>query len=155
MLSTKILRLSRSLWTGVLFLLVIATFSMSASAQRVAITYLTSDIPAVGSFNDTNLVNPWGMSLSPSGPWWISDNGTGLSTLYVVSGQQQGLVVTIPSASGSGTGTPSGTVYNGTTDFQIDRQMTPFLFCTEDGTISGWYGGSKETLIKLSLSTGV
>ena len=91
---------------------------------------------------DAHLVNPWGMSISPSGPWWISDNGTGLSTLYIASGAPQSLVVTIPSGTGSGTGTPTGTVYNGTSDFKINGIVPPFLFCTEDGTISGWYAGT-------------
>jgi len=33
-------------------------------------------------------------------------------------------------------------VYNGTSGFKINGQVTPFLFCTEDGTISGWYAGT-------------
>ncbi len=135
---------SRLALMALLSLMAIAALSLPASAQKVNITYLTSDITAVGSYNDTNLVNPWGMSTSPSGPWWISDNNSGLSTLYVASGQPQSLVVTIPPASGSGTGSPSGTVYNAsTTSFKIHDQATPFLFCTEDGTISGWYAGSQ------------
>ncbi len=126
-----------------LMLLTIALLALPASAQKVNIIDLTSDITAVGPNQDTNLVNPWGMSISPQGPWWISDNGTGLSTLYDGSGISQGLVVTIPSYNGQGTGTPTGTVYNGSsTDFKINGQATPFLFSTEDGTISGWYGGS-------------
>lgn len=127
----------------ILSLVVAAVLSLPAFAQKVDVTLLTSDIPNVGSVHDPNLVNPWGMSISPTGPWWISDNGTGLSTLYDGSGAIQSLVVTIPPASGSGTGTPSGTVYNpSTTDFKIHGFATPFLFCTEDGTISGWYTGS-------------
>jgi uncharacterized protein (TIGR03118 family) len=134
---------SRPGWTAMLSLLAIMAFSLSASAQKVNITNLTSDITAVGSYNDTNLVNPWGMSTAPAGPWWFSDNASGLSTLYIASGQPQGLVVTIPPASGSGPGSPSGTVYNASTsDFKIHNQSTPFLFCTEDGTISGWYAGT-------------
>jgi len=135
---------SRPGWIAMLSLLAIAALSLPASAQKVNITNLTSDITAVGAFNDTNLVNPWGMSTAPSGPWWISDNNSGLSTLYIASGQPQGLVVTIPPASGSGTGSPTGTVYNASTsDFKIHNQATPFLFCTEDGTISGWYAATQ------------
>ncbi len=144
MLNTKQpLMASTVLRTGIFSLLVLALFSLPALAQKVNINYLTSDIPAVGTNNDTNLVNPWGLSVSPSGPWWVSDNATGLSTLYSGTGQPQSLVVTIPSASGQGTGTPSGTVYNAsTTDFKIHGFTTPFLFCTEDGTVSGWYAGT-------------
>ncbi len=126
----------------VLSLLAMALLSLPATAQKVDVTNLTSDISAAAAFNDPNLVNPWGLSISPSGPWWVSDNTSGLSTLYNSTGAPQGLVVTIPSGSGSGTGTPSGTVYNATSGFQVHGQATPFLFCTEDGTISGWYGGS-------------
>jgi len=133
----------KSLWMPLLMLFMATALALPAAAQKVDITYLTSDISAVGPNMDSNLVNAWGMSISPTGPWWLSDNGTGLSTLYNGSGQAQGLVVTIPSFNGQGTGTPSGTVYNASaTDFKINGQSTPFLFCTEDGTISGWYGGS-------------
>jgi uncharacterized protein (TIGR03118 family) len=132
---------SRAAWITLSFL-TLALVALPASAQKVNVTYLTSDINAVGAFTDANLVNPWGMSIAPGGAWWISDNGTGLSTLYIASGQPQSLVVTIPSGTGQGTGTPSGTVYNATANFKINGQSTPFLFCTEDGTISGWYGGT-------------
>lgn len=129
--------------SAMLSLIVAAMLSLPASAQKVDITYLTSDIPNVGSVHDANLVNPWGMSIAPTGPWWISDNATGLSTLYDGNGQIQSLVVTIPTASGTGTGSPTGTVYNpSTTDFKIHGFVTPFLFCTEDGTVSGWYTGT-------------
>jgi len=155
MLSKKSPTASRPAWIAVLPLLAIAALTLPASAQKVNITYLTSDINAVGPFTDANLVNPWGMSTSPAGPWWFSDNGTGKSTLYVASGQPQSLVVTIPTGTGSGTGTPSGTVYNpSSTDFKIHGQVTPFLFCTEDGTISGWYTGTTAFIALNNNSSG-
>src|SRR5580698_3260800 len=114
-------------WKPLLMLLIMASLALPAAAQKVDITYLTSDISAVGPNNDPNLVNPWGMSISPTGPWWLSDNTSGLSTLYNGSGQPQGLVVTIPTFNGSGTGSPTGTVYNASsTDFKINGQATPF-----------------------------
>lgn len=144
MLNTKQLpAISLVLRTAILSLIVLALFSLPALAQKVDITYLTSDLPAVGAFHDANLVNSWGLSIAPTGAWWVSDNATGLSTLYIASGAPQSLVVTIPSATGQGTGTPTGTVYNAsTTDFKIHGFTTPFLFCTEDGTVSGWYAGT-------------
>jgi len=155
MLSTKnLLTVSRPGWMAMLSLLAVAALSLPASAQLVNVTYLTSDITAVGAYNDTNLVNPWGMSASPVGPWWISDNKTGLSTLYVASGQPQSLVVTIPPGSGSGTGSPTGTVFNDTGDFQIDGDSATFLFCTADGTISGWTGGSSAIIAVNHYSSG-
>jgi uncharacterized protein (TIGR03118 family) len=146
MLSTKKpLTVSRLSFAGVLSLLALTTLCLPASAQRVDVAYLTSDISAVAAFHDANLVNPWGLSISPGGPWWVSDNGTGLSTLYNGTGAPQGLVVTIPSGT-TGTGTPTGTVYNATTDFKINNLATVFLFCTEDGTISGWNSGTSAMI---------
>src|SRR5882724_2251087 len=65
---------------------------------------LVSDLPNVAIVQDTNLVNAWGISFSPTSPFWVSDNGTGLSTLYAVTndaaglphGAKQGLQVAIP-----------------------------------------------------------
>ncbi len=128
-------------------LLVGATlFSLPAAAQSVSPTILTSDIANISVNTDANLVNPWGMSASASSPWWISDNGTGLSTLYNAAGNPQGLVVTIPSANGSDTGTPTGQVFNSTSDFKIAGSSTHFLFATEDGTISGWSSGTSAVI---------
>jgi uncharacterized protein (TIGR03118 family) len=97
---------------------------------------------------DPNLVNPWGVSRSSSGPWWVSDNGSGLVTLYTGTGSVVPLVVTIPHAqAGSGTlGSPTGTIFNGTKEFAIaPGEPALFLFATEDGTISGWNPAVKPT----------
>lgn len=95
---------------------------------------------------DPDLQNPWGISASPGGPFWVSDNGTGKSTLYSVdpvtnATTKAGLVVSIP-----GDGSVTGQVYNPTTAFNGNS----FLFTSEDGTISGWrgtLGSTAETLV--------
>lgn len=100
---------------------------------------LVSDIPDMADRLDPSLVNPWGISTSATSPFWVADNGTGLSTLYNSAGVANALKVTIPAASGSGTGNPTGTVQNPTTVFTLDAgKPSAFLFATEDGTISGW-----------------
>src|SRR5205807_7488608 len=43
-------------------------------------TNIVSDTPGLAAFTDPNLINPWGLSLSPTGQFRVSDNGTGLST---------------------------------------------------------------------------
>jgi uncharacterized protein (TIGR03118 family) len=96
-------------------------------------TNLVSDIPGVAAHTDPNLVNPWGISESPGSPFWVSDNGTGVSTLYTTSGAPQSLVVTIPKV-GGGTSAPTGTVFNGGTGFNSNL----FLFASEDGAVTGW-----------------
>ena len=57
-----------------------------AFGQHYIQTNLVSSIPGVGTNAtnalDTQLINAWGLARSATSPWWISDNGTGLSTLY-------------------------------------------------------------------------
>ena len=112
-------------------------------------TNLVSDLPGVAAVTDPHLVNAWGMSHSPTSPWWISDNGTGVLTLYNGSGTPfppgSPLVVTIPPPLGSPAGTlatPTGNVFNSTSGFVVTKSGVSgraiFLFATEDGTISGW-----------------
>ena len=118
---------------------VAAMLGSAALAQSYTATILVSDIEHAGTFADRNLVNAWGLAASARSPWWVGDNGTGVSTLYDKDGVANPLVVTIPSASGSDQGTPTGVVFNGTQDFQIaSGKPAAFLFATEDGTISGW-----------------
>ena len=134
----------------VLLLSLISPLAGLASAQNNYLqTNLVSDIQGLAAHTDPNLVNPWGITSTATSPFWVSDNGTGLSTLYNTSGTPQGLVVTIPPPLGSPAGTrsaPTGTVFNGTTNFNGDL----FLFATEGGTIAGWRGAlgtTAETLV--------
>jgi uncharacterized protein (TIGR03118 family) len=107
-------------------------------------TNLVSDQDGVALLTDTNLVNAWGLSFSATSPIWISDNGSGLATLYAVtydtngtvSVAKQGLQVTIP-----GEGNPTGQAFNSTHEFHTNA----FLFVSEDGTISGWRGALGTT----------
>jgi uncharacterized protein (TIGR03118 family) len=88
------------------------------------------------------------LSRSSSSPWWVSDNGPGLSTLYSGTGAIASLVVTIPpsNSSNGSTGTPTGTIFNGGTGFQVAAgKPALFLFVSEDGTISGWNPGANPT----------
>src|SRR5580765_5443202 len=66
---------------------------------------LVSDIAGLAAVTDPLLKNPWGISHSPTSPFWSSDQGTGKATLYAVTGKtsvsQNALVVTIP-PTGSG-----------------------------------------------------
>jgi uncharacterized protein (TIGR03118 family) len=138
---------TRLLLSATVLLVAATLFSLPAAAQKTQATILTSDIVNISVNTDANLVNAWGMSFSPTGPWWISDNGTGLSTLYNAAGTPQALVVTIPSGNGVDTGTPTGQVFNGTTDFKINGTPAHFIFAGEDGTISGWYTGTSANLV--------
>jgi uncharacterized protein (TIGR03118 family) len=114
-------------------------------------TNLVSDVPGLATSTDPNLKNPWGLVAGPAGPFWVSDNNAGVSTLYNGAGQPfpiaSPLVVNIPTAAGDPTGgTPSGIVFNGSkTDFVVSQGgksgAAVFLFATEDGLIVGWSPG--------------
>ena len=110
-------------------------------------TNLTSDLPGVAAHLDPNLVNPWGIVAAPGGPFWVNDNGTGLSTLYNGSGTPLPLVVSVPPPVGSaGPSAPTGIVFNGTSGFGGAH----FIFDTEDGTISSWSSGTNAILMNTS-----
>lgn len=114
------------------------TFVSSAAPAQYKLTNLDSN--QVGKANhpaDPLLVNAWGLARGATSPWWVSDNGSGWSTLYNGGGVKQGLEVLIPSA-GQGPGTPTGIVFNGSSDFQVQGWNSFFIFATLDGTISAW-----------------
>jgi uncharacterized protein (TIGR03118 family) len=102
---------------------------------------LASDLPGLAPSTDPNLVNPWGIAFSPTGPFWFANNGSSVSDLLDGRGQAVPLVVAVPSPAGAGS-TPTGVVFNGGTGFVISESgasaPSRFLFGTEDGTISGW-----------------
>jgi len=103
---------------------------------------LVSDLPNLAEVRDKSLVNPWGLSHSPNGPWQVSDNGTGLSTQYTSLGKQITPAVAIPTPAGVKTAAPTGNVFNGTINFVVSKNRksfaAEFLFATEDGTIAGF-----------------
>ncbi len=119
--------------------------------QRMTFTEnkLVGSDPSVGAAQtDPNLINPWGISESASGPFWISDNGSGLTSIYstnaagVTTNVIPPVTIAVPPGQMPGTASPTGQVFNA---FQSDgafmlRDGAPavFLFATEDGTISGW-----------------
>ena len=113
------------------------------SAQKYNQTNLVSDVPGWAATVDPNLVNAWGITFGPQTPVWVSDNGTGLTTLYTGAGSIVPLVITIAPPMGSaGPAAPTGTVFNGTGNFMVTSNgvsgSSLFIFATEDGTISGW-----------------
>ena len=131
---------SFSVATAVSLALSVGSF---AYAQHYTQMNLVANTSGVAPLTDPNLVNPWGISRTSGSPWWISDNGQGLSTLYNGAGVINPLVVTIPKSDPNSkifpTGTPTGTIANASqTDFLL-APGTPaaFLFSTID-TISAW-----------------
>ena len=112
---------------------------------------ILSDIPGLADHTDSNLVNAWGLVSGPTTPWWISDNGTGKSTLYNVATDAIPAVFTVPGADGA-QGNPTGIVFNGGTGFVVNNGVgspsaAPFIFASEDGTISAFKGAPIVTVV--------
>ena len=124
----------RNLICAALVALVLSLTAGTAFAQYT----LTTLVKNSGKKGDKQLINPWGLAYGPNEYFWFSDNGTGLSTLYDGNGVKQSLVVTIPPTSGTGLGSPTGIVYNGSAQFQIMHWTSAFMFATLDGLICGW-----------------
>ena len=101
--------------------------------------FLTSLGYAPAAHVDSNLINPWGISHTATSPFWVSDNGTGVSTVYNASGS---LLLTVPIPAPAGLNSnPTGQVAS-TAFSQIGTPGTSsFIFDTEDGTIVARLGG--------------
>jgi uncharacterized protein (TIGR03118 family) len=125
-----------------------ATLTVTA-ATAFSLTKLVADTAGGTAANtDTNLVNPWGVSI-PAGtaPAWVANNHTETSTLYDGNGKPQPhaapLVVSFPAGGGGTTFDPTGIVFNkSTTDFGVTSAgksgPAKFLFDGEGGMIAGW-----------------
>jgi len=113
-------------------------FLSSVALAQYQLTNLVSNQFGQAKHDDPLIVNAWGLVHAPTSPFWISDNGSGWSTLYNGSGVKQPLNVEIPPAAGGSIGTPTGIVFNGSSQFQVKGSATFFIFATLDGTISAW-----------------
>jgi len=110
---------------------------MPPAGSKFNVVPLVSDRAGMAPNTDPDLVNAWGISQQGNGPLWISDNGTGLSTVYDVNTGTKQFGVTIPG------GTPTGTVgVLHPSGFVIHKGAANgpsyFMFDSESGRITGW-----------------
>src|SRR5262245_48495213 len=123
-------------------------------------TNLVSNIDGLATITDPQLVNPWGVSHSPTSPFWISNQGQNTATpntatLYMVTGETTVTKVNINPPTGfvaipttaSGPQGPTGQVNNtNTSSFPVahddgtDGTSARFIFANLNGTISAWDG---------------
>jgi uncharacterized protein (TIGR03118 family) len=137
--------LSRSRVSIVTVFLVAAVLAASAltAAARTAtenayvVDNLVSDVPGAADRVDPKLVNAWGLTSTPTSPWWVADNETSFSTLYQGDGSKVALEVQVQNA-------PTGAVANPNpgTNFLVREDgrsgSSRFIFDTEEGKILGW-----------------
>jgi uncharacterized protein (TIGR03118 family) len=146
--------------------LLISTLAKSACAIALAVTptlvladsytqtNLVSNVPGLAVTTDPNLVNPWGVSFSATSPFWVSDQGTGVATLYNGNGIPSALIVTVPGSS-TGPSGPTGQVFNTSPGFAIGKgTAATFIFDNLNGTISAWNGAQGTTAVTQATSPG-
>ena len=133
---------------------ILAALLATATQAQYARADLTSNQKGVAPNVNPELVNAWGLVQLGTSPIWLSDNGTGFSTLYKGSGLQLGLIVLVPGLGGA-QGTPTGIVGNtgAVTDFVFTNPANGksgraiFIFATLDGAIVAWnpqVGGTNQ-----------
>jgi uncharacterized protein (TIGR03118 family) len=123
-----------------------ATPATPSPANSYLVHNLVSDLPDMADFQDPNLVNPWGIATTSTSPFWIGNNGAGASTLYGTTGVPNALVVTIPAPGSATGGAVTGVIANTTTSFNVaPGKPASFIFCTEDGAVSGWNSSVSAT----------
>src|SRR5712671_3917543 len=110
----EVMKLPRSILAATALAVFAATIALFGVAQTAPAraggiasrsyvqTNLVSDIPGLAAHTDPNLRNPWGTSVGPGSPIWVSDNAAGVTTLYDGAGNARPLVVTIPAAPSTG-----------------------------------------------------
>lgn len=131
-------------------MLVLAAQAMAAT-KFTTHNLVTDDQTATpAKIADAQLKNAWGISYSATGPFWVSANGAGVSTVYQVNPATNavvklGLTVSIP-----GDGSITGQVFNGNS---AAFNGNLFLFASEDGTVSGWRGALGTTAETLALGS--
>lgn len=144
----------RRLRAGVLTLLTIGFAALTLRAQQdvsqFVQTNLVSNVPGLAALTDFDLVNPWGVSHSLTSPFWVSDHGTNVATIYAVTNQttvsKVALTVAIP-VTGTGPQGPTGQVNNSNaSSFPVknggDGRPAHFIFANFNGTISAWDAGT-------------
>jgi uncharacterized protein (TIGR03118 family) len=123
--------------------LLVGSMGAVAFGQHYTQVNLVSSTSGVAPVTDSTISNVWGISRTSGSDWWVSDNISGLSTLYNGAGTKASLIVTIPANPNNKTskiGSPTGTIANGSqTDFILSNgKPAAFLFATVDGTIAAW-----------------
>jgi len=117
-------------------------------------TDLISDIPGLAPLIEPELVNPWGLSHSPTRPTWISNQHTNTTNLFSITPTltvtkvkppaTDGNIV-IPTSGGGPAQGATGQVNNtNTSAFLVtngDGGSAHFMFANLNGTISAWDAG--------------
>src|SRR2546423_5145278 len=114
----------------------LAAPAVAGADKEYTVHPLVSNVAGAAPTTDANLVNAWGLTASPTSPWWVADNGTSVSTLYRADGSVVPLVVQVPVH-------PTGTVFWG-------AARATFVFDTEAGQVRGWKSAQGNQTVVLA-----
>jgi uncharacterized protein (TIGR03118 family) len=129
--------------------LVIAASNAPARGDYIQ-TNLVADVPGMAQRTDPNLINPWGISFSTASPFWVSNAGTGTTTVYsVTNGNAAGplLTVGVPNGPTGQVNTSAPGITTVSTDFQLNGNKASFIFDNLGGQIFAWNGGASATMM--------
>ncbi len=149
---------ARAMSVGVCMAVALGIVAPARAGEAFSVTNLITNNPALNpaQVTDPNLVNPWGVSFSSTSPLWVSNEGTGVASLYSITPNDQVSIVTNPALfpvniQGGGV---TGQVFNSSsTAFNGD----PFVFVTLGGAVEGWrpaLGNAAEVLSLANSANG-
>ena len=128
-------------------------------------TNLVSNTSGVAPITDANLLDPWGLAFSTTGPLWVSNQTSSTATVYNFSGASptgpalteniMNLGNAAPSSANGPTGqvsTSAPGITTSSTDFPVNGGKSSFIFGNLDGSISAWRGGMTSSAIVASVS---
>lgn len=107
----------------------------TAGGDLFAVHRLVADTPGRAAHVDPQLVNPWGLAATPTGPWWTGNEARESSTLYSGSGRKTLLDVHVD-------GGPTAVAYHAGNGF-LERgggrsDPARFIYACEDGVLRAW-----------------
>lgn len=131
----------------------IAPVSAIAQSHHYRQVDLVSNVPGLALNIDRDLVNPWGLARAPGQSFRIATNANGSFTRYDATGAQQLFGARIATPAGvSSIPHPTGVAANSTGLFVPPGSLaSPFLFATEEGTISGEYADANGNILLTSI----
>ena len=104
----------------------------ATAVGQYELTNLVSNQSGQALHHDPLLINAWGLVHGPGSPWWISDNGSGWSTLYSNTGVAHSLKVVVPGAKDGVKGSPTGIVFNRSSEFNVQGDLPVCYFGWND-----------------------
>ena len=129
---------------------VLAALSATAQSNNYRQVNLVSSAAGLGLNVDPALARPWGMAFSTGQPIRLANNKTGNFRSYDATGRSLRFAgaIALPRGITTGHSNPSGIAANSTNLFAPQGSLaSPFLFATEDGTISGEYADTQGNIL--------